>query len=363
MPALTYIISTARDDYPMVELPDLHLFEPTARSLEVQLCKDFELVVVDALHGTRPTWWEDRKVSFPVKHVPPKPGTWLDRGWWAVCGGFNTGLVHADGKYIMVLGDCCELPPEATSVLLGHFRAGRRPQMGFLKYYGGWPHLQNPTAETMERLVKLRERGVGPLTAHLELPATEVWGDLRYAKARQKPPPHWLHQDGSRFFGYSGCTMADALTLNGYDERLDGAKSLEDCDFGHRLSRLLVLAGTQPDFVLDRRLWVVEHEHRPCSEKVLPYRHPGFKTNYPFFLINRRRHRTRVNDRPFDSIDLAMLRTPPTCSTDPDEAKHAHYWPELLWDHPDFKHFLDHPPIFDLMSQRDRRVAGQEPWS
>ena len=54
MPAISVIMPTARDDFPIIGLPDLHLFEPTMKSLVKQNFKDFEVIIVDAFHKSEP---------------------------------------------------------------------------------------------------------------------------------------------------------------------------------------------------------------------------------------------------------------------------------------------------------------------
>lgn len=310
MTSLTFIMSTARDDFPILADPNLHLFEPTARSLMQQTCKDFELIVVDVLRHKRPDWWPLRLVDFRALHIFPKPGNWTDRGYWGVCAGFNTGIMHAKGKYICVIGDCSEFPPNAVEVALWHLERGRRPAFGFQKMEGDVPRQKDIRKTTMER----------------------HGGD-------------WLtHQWGDQFYGYSCCTLEDALKVNGYDERFDGSKSLEDCDFGLRLQRAI----GRPDFALDKRLTVVEHEHAPIPEWVIPSKTP-FKTNYPLFLMNKTFKTVEANRRGLTNEEIAFLQTPPT---DGPEQKFAHYWSEFRWETAEMTRWLNDPSIFDLRKQR-----------
>lgn len=320
MVALSFIMSTARDDFPILADPNLHLFEPTARSLLAQTCQDFELIVVDALRAERADWWPLRLLNYPVQHISPKPGSWVERGYWGVCAGFNTGIAHARGRFICVIGDCSEFKADAVEVALWHLERGRRPAFGFQKMQGDVPRQK----------------------------------DIRLDRV-QRHDGQWLtHQWGDQFYGYSCCTLEDCLKVNGYDERFDGSKSLEDCDFGLRVQRAI----GRPDWALDKRLTVVEHEHAPIPERVITNK-PPFKTNYPLFLMNKVLKRIEANRRPFSEQELAFLKSPPSEGA---EKKFAHYWDEFRWDSPDFKRWLHEPAIFDLTEQRLRIVRGQKPW-
>ena len=92
---ISCILCTARNDYPIIGLDNMFIFEPTFRSLEKQTFRDFELIVVDALYPKRKEWIEKHEWSFPVKYVPPHSNHrfWLDRGLWNVSGMLNTALL------------------------------------------------------------------------------------------------------------------------------------------------------------------------------------------------------------------------------------------------------------------------------
>ena len=63
------------------------------------------------------------------------------------------------------------------------------------------------------------------------------------------------HTNGSWAYAGTSFSLLDALSLNGFNERMDGCKSLEDCDFGTRLQ----LIGRK--FVQDKKgiFYILDH--------------------------------------------------------------------------------------------------------
>lgn len=53
MTAISIIMATARENYPIIGQPKLHMFKPTIDSLKTQSFKDFEFIIVDALYKKR----------------------------------------------------------------------------------------------------------------------------------------------------------------------------------------------------------------------------------------------------------------------------------------------------------------------
>ena len=92
---ISVIMATARDNYPMIGLPETFIFEPTLESLEIQSFQDFELIIVDALYDFRKDYFKDKKFSFPIKHLKPKPSPWDKIGAWRVCNQLNTAIIHS----------------------------------------------------------------------------------------------------------------------------------------------------------------------------------------------------------------------------------------------------------------------------
>lgn len=119
MESISVILPTARGDYPIIGLPNVHMFQPTIDSLKIQTFKDFELIVIDALYHLRPKLFQGEpfhsdKLPFHIKHVPIEHNArfnhafWMNNKRWNVCGTLNTGIIHAKGELLVRTDDCSE---------------------------------------------------------------------------------------------------------------------------------------------------------------------------------------------------------------------------------------------------------------
>jgi hypothetical protein len=106
-------------------------------------------------------------------------------------------------------------------------------------------------------------------------------------------PPEW-------FYGFSSFSLEVALKVNGFNELFDGQKGLEDVEFGERL----VTAGYKNMFLLDKDLWVIEHEHLPCVVKSPePY-----KCNYGIIQYEQTKGLFRANTWKLTMEDCEWIR-------------------------------------------------------
>jgi len=208
------------------------IFEPTLRSLAAQTFRDFDLVVVDALHerrgedyggGAKSTWRPEMAAfggGYPIRWLPfPDSSRWLDAGYYAISAPKNEAIAHADGELVVQLDDCCS------------FDAGY-----------------------LDRCWRAHRRGVclASLVEH------------RRGKTTTATDPRLATMIGRRqpvdvSYGYLAFPREAALRVNGFDEGFDGAKTLEDADFTRRLR----LAGYRIE--IDKRHTVIEHEHGDVS--------------------------------------------------------------------------------------------------
>jgi len=91
-------------------------------------------------------------------------------------------------------------------------------------------------------------------------PISPIAGDVYVNDHRAKhvSVENQLHPHNYGTWSYAGSSFAleDALKLNGFNERMDGCKSLEDCDFGTRLQLL------GRNFTLDYNgfLYILDHQ-------------------------------------------------------------------------------------------------------
>ena len=119
---------------------NLHYLKPTIDSLSKQTFKDFEFILVDALHGQRESY-DFSKLKFPIKHVPVHPNHrfWLDRKRWNVCGQLNTGILHAEGQLIVRVDDCSEFDEGFLQRFWDGYQSGYFPLAMHIRYLGGKP--------------------------------------------------------------------------------------------------------------------------------------------------------------------------------------------------------------------------------
>jgi len=229
-------LPTARENYSIIGQPNLNMLELTINSLLKQSFKNFELIIVDALHPTRDFHFE--KIPIPYKHVPVHPNHrfWLDRKMWNVCGSLNTGLIHAEGELIVRIDDCSEFDKFYLQRIWDEYQNDLWLQGMHTKYYKGSPHKNEHGKTIQDSRIPIVKTVGGRLIAHYE----------------------WL-------YGYSSFPLEAAIKINGFDELFDGDYSQEDQDFGSRLD----LAGYKKKLLLDSKHTVIEHEHLPIPESII----------------------------------------------------------------------------------------------
>jgi len=338
---------TARDDYPIMYQPNLHYLKPTMKSLSKQKFKNFELILVDALHSTRE--YDFLKLPFEVKHVPMHPGHrfWLDRKRWAVCSALNTALLHAEGELIVRVDDCSEFDEDFIGRFWEGYQSGFWPLAMHTRYIAGkQAHYTDEYKEKgyefrfvhdhseKEEITKVQNR----LHARDGDPVRDTrWPAVESRGGKMIAPINWM-------YGYSSFTLEAALKVNGFDELFDGDKSLEDVDFGSRLD----IAGYKGIFLLDVNHTVIEHEHEPIPESIIMGDVKPIKCNYAVYLVNRRKRRFRANSDRLTDEDLKFIveeSLKPPCSPRPnfyDEDCEGELF--NLW--------ASNQPIFDLRKER-----------
>ena len=153
-----------------------------------------------------------------------------------------------------------------------------------------------------------------------------------------------LTAEKDQFYGYSGFSLDAALKVNGFDELLDGDASQMDVDFGIRLW----MAGYQKMFLLDKDIWVIEHEHQSLSSRVIDLPCENIKCNHAVMLnsMNRnhwRAHSYELTEEELEEIVAETLRPP--CS--PNQGMYQDDCKGSL-----FKLWKEHKPIFNLREER-----------
>jgi glycosyltransferase involved in cell wall biosynthesis len=341
---ISCILATAREPHPIIGLENVHVLQPTLRSLEKQSFRDFELIIVDALYPAKREWIEKRKWSFPIKYVPPHPNHrfWLDKGFWGVSEMLNTGILYAEGELIVRLDDCSEIPDvnylqkfwnayqDGYFALAMHtrYRGGKQAYYNEEYRREGYDIAREPPSRKDILLNFFKE---GDPVRDTRWPTVEKQG-------RMVAPPEW-------FYGFSSFSLEAALKVNGFNELFDGVKGQEDQDFGIRLS----MAGYKNIFLLDKDLWVIEHEHLPCVVKSPE----PFKCNYGLIQYEQVKGLFRANSWKLTLEDCEWIRRNicPKC------LNHGRCLKETLKgqfyvDNELFRLWLQNQPIFDLREER-----------
>ena len=345
MSDVSILLCTARNNYSIKRQPKLHFFKPTMESLSKQRFKDFELIIVDALHHERD--YDFSKLPFDVKHVPVHSDHrfWLDRKKWAVCGALNTAILHAEGELIVRIDDCSEFDEDFIGTFWEGYQSGYWPLAMHTRHIGGKQAYFDK--EYREKGYEFR-RTPGHDREGMLKDLSKIFGegapvrDTRYpivenAGGKMVAPVNWM-------YGYSSFTVEAALKINGFDELFDGDKSLEDVDFGSRLN----MAGYKNMFLLDVNHGVIEHEHIAIPSRVIKSGDKPIKCNYAIYLLNRFKNRWKANLDILTEKDLELIRLEslkPPCSPKPnfyDEDCEGELW----------KVWASNQPIFDLRKER-----------
>jgi len=345
--SVSVIMVTARASYPIIGLPDVHVLQPTFYSLEKQSFKDFEVIVVDALYPQKKGWIESRKWSFPIKYVPPHPNHrfWLDRGLWGVCGQLNTALLYAEGELIVRVDDSSQIPDKGfLQKFWDYYQNGFFALAMHVRYHAGKPARVNEEYlkrgyEAKYALMPDEDRATLLRRLYGE---NGIVRDTRWPTVERAgtyiAPPEWG-------YGYTSFALEAALKVNGFDELMDGLKGQEDQNFTIRLD----MAGYKDMLILDKNLWVIEHEHLPAVVKS-----PSpFKCNFGLIQYERAKGLWRANAWKLTFEDCEWIRRNicPKCLNYHrcmnEKLKGAFYVDNEL-----FRIWLSHQNVFDLREER-----------
>lgn len=307
---ISVILCTARSDFPIIGLSQVHLFETTLRSLCNQSFKSFELVLVDAFYEKRKDH-DFSELPFPLKHVPPHPNHrfWLDRKRWNVCGMLNTGILHAEGELLVRCDDCSQFGSDFLQRFWEGYEKGFFPLAMHTRYREGeqayYTEEYRQQGYEFQREKADRQKVLEEHYGKGQPIRDTRWSFVEQSGGRMLAPPIW-------YYGYSSMSLEAALKVNGYDEAFDGSKSLEDCDMGSRLS----MAGYKDLFSLDTNHWVIEHEHEAIPPEVISSDAKPMVCNYGIYLFNNSRGRWMANSNNLTLQDCEWIRNEvcPRCS-------------------------------------------------
>jgi glycosyltransferase involved in cell wall biosynthesis len=317
MVSISVILPTARENDSIIGLPNVNIFQSTIESLKLQSFKDFELIVIDGLYHLRVGLFEGepfdrKKLEFGIKHIPVEHNQkynhrfWLDNRRWAVAATLNTGLIHAEGELVVRIDDACQFDSLYLSRIWSEYKVNKLWLCGMhIRYLEGKPAILD---EKYRKIGYEMNVSGGWDTVRRDEILKKLYGegglvrDSRYQKVvdvggRMIAPSDWS-------YGYSCFELEAALRVNGFCELMDGDKSLEDVDFGNRLS----MAGYSGKFLLDVNHQVIEHEHLGISSRIIDSGVKPIKCNYSLYLLNNNKKRWRVNSSVLDSKELKFVR-------------------------------------------------------
>lgn len=354
---ISIILITTRDDFPILGLPNTHLLGPCISSLKAQEFKNFELIVVDGLYDYRPEMFRGNpfnanELPFKVKHVSvhPKHAFWISRHRPFSCEAVNTGLIHANGELVVKVDDCCEFNEKYLETIWESYQCGYFPLSMHIRYMDG-----KPAHFTEEYTEKAKQTGTSASTRHgaehdaaVSKHFKEVYGegglirDTRWKTVEESGGQMIARRNW--FYGYSSFPLASAIKVNGMDELMDGDYTLMDVDFGQRLA----MAEHDNMFLLDTKLWVIEHSHVGHSNRVIDPNCGVIKCNYAILKLNEKKKRWRANSDTLDNDDLHFVKQ--------ETLRHPCSWnPHQYLDDcegPMFKLWAENQPTFDLREER-----------
>lgn len=240
-PDISLMIHTASIDSFMAVQNIPSYFTALADSLRYQTYPSFELVYVDTFYEVNREKFQQVIAGLPyrIKHVPihHEHRYWFDKGYCYISAAKNTGILYADGELLITCDDA-EFFPQNFLELYWHY----------YKHRGVYMHALH---KRMEMINVSRGLVVQPLNGNFYI------NDKRWRYVENGPH---MHRHRSMCYAGTSMSLEDALQLNGFNERMDGCKSLEDCDFGNRLKIL------GRSFVMDPDGWAAIVDHPNYSD-------------------------------------------------------------------------------------------------
>lgn len=185
-------------------------FEWALKSLNEQTYKDFEYLILDGLYDQRKDKVEDiikkSEVNFPLLYLKDKPSRWRCIRP-ALCNARNTGLVFANGDYVVFHDDNCRLHPNWLERHVKWLSQGYIVAGNWLLYQ----EIDNNGNGIIGRFGWEHRSGI--------------------VKSPQIISGGWLYGGNFSF------PLHVAEDINGFDELYDGEMGQDDIDFGIRAER------------------------------------------------------------------------------------------------------------------------------
>ena len=362
VPKISFVIITARHDYPYTGRPDLKVFEPMVESLKNQTMKDFELIIVDTLYNERKDYFKDTNLPFKVKHVPAAPNIWHNAGFPGICTQYNKGIIYADGELVFFTGESYMFIPEFCERLWNHYKVE-----GYVPL--AW-YFADHTFSSEESLRKYPVEGrllydisynmSGYIGKYISMDHRPLLA-FKNGEDVYKAPWEW-------FFGCSSAPIEAMLKINGFDQRFDGDRMLLDCDVGSRLQ----LVGFN-NFGLFKDLFIIRALIDYEWNAKLPKDDITIKCNFPLIHWSRYYKHYVANDHENIDEDIKWCKEEycakqcqirELCKKDhPWQYPFEHTFNEVYkckaqkkW----FDFWRNHQIKINLAEERKKRIAGDE---
>ena len=282
---ISFMIHTASEDTFIEESTGWgSYFNAVTTCLKDQEFKDFEFVYID-------TYYEDNKdrfaeiiekLPYPVKHVPIHHQYWYAQGYTYISTAKNTGIYHAEGELLVTCDDAQLYNPEFLGVYWKRYQEGVFCHAHY-KYLKDFKHDNGKI--------------LYPLSGTPSKNGANVGGDHRNKDGLDV----LYHSYGCWLWAGSSFTLEDALTLNGFNERMDGAKGLEDGEFGFRLQ----LLGRK--FVYDKNaaMHILDHETYTIGKKKV---RENLALNAGIYYCTEKYSLMEANKHPYTQEQLDYIR-------------------------------------------------------
>jgi hypothetical protein len=294
--------------------------------LEQQTFRDFELVYVDTYYEENKERVSRLSPSFRLKHVPvhPKHRYWYDQGYTYIAAAKNTGILYADGE-LCVTCDDAELFP----LTLLH---------DYWQYYKAQGVLLHAFHKRMKNITSVRD-------GKIMYPIT---GEIYINDMRASGKEILYHVHGSWLCAGTSFPLAVGLALNGFNERMDGYKSLEDNDFGIRMA----MYGCK--FVIDKHAFVYILDHPHYDQPTVATKKIGYfipYENYSMIRCAMELNEPVANKNELTDAHLAIIQR---------ETLHYRQFDPLASDNRDKFEVWKKTPKFDLVAERAELRASSE---
>jgi hypothetical protein len=377
MVKISFIMITARKDYPYLGRPDLHVFEPTLTTLKAQTMLDIEWIIVDVLYDQRKDYFRNMKLPFKVKHIPAKPNHWIEKGFPGISTQYNKGIIYADGELLFFAGDSHMVTEDFMTNLWSRYREGYFPLAWYFYdrsftnqpaytdpkkteiYFKGFPQRDSPAPIQYDLL------GYTGKSASLEHRFIQAFKDNGVDVFSPAPWQWW--------FGCSSASLEAILQINGFNMRFDGDRMLLDCDVGSRLE----LAGYGQRFALFRDIFLIRvaTDMGNWNESLRKVDNVTFKCNYPLIWYNRFFFKYKANVDVLTDKDIEWIKEVFCKKHCPirELCKREHPW-QYPFEHKAgypghnsskrwFNYWKRHQAVIDLEKERNMRLDGDSKYA